>query len=100
MALRGRLQDGQDVEEFQALLDRFWLLDNFLKAEAEIVDHVPNEVGQLEKVKEGHETAADELKDLSVVDLGIDVLAECDLVFLALAELVVVVTPQFKYVLW
>ena len=54
MALRGRLQDGQDVEEFQALLDRFWLLDNFLKAEAEIVDHVPNEVRQLEGVEKGH----------------------------------------------
>lgn len=99
MTLRRCLEDCKDVEELEALLDCFWLCDYFLQNQAQIVDHVPNQIGHLEHIKQWDQSTADQLEHLRVVDLSIDLLAHKYLIFFTLTELELTFASQFEYVL-
>ena len=99
MALRRCLKDRKDVQELEALLDCFRLSDYLLQNQAQVVNHVPNQIRYFEHIKQWNQSTADQLEHLCVVDLGFDLLADKYLIFFALTKLELAFATQFKYVL-
>ena len=99
MTLGLLLQDAQNVQVFEAALDRLRIAYGLFQYETKAVDHRPDEARRFKHVKERHQFAADELEQLGVVDLRVDELTVRDLLLFTLRE-AIIAAAQFNYVLW
>jgi hypothetical protein len=93
-------QDLDDVEELEALVDALWVVHHLLQDHAEEVDHGPCQIGLLKQIKERSQPAANQLKEVSVGNVLVYVLAESDLIFFTVAKFEVANSFQLTNVLW